>query len=157
MVAESTMTSRQQSTQGFTLLELLVVMFLAAITIGVVATQFSGVASGFELKAESRKLAALLRHTRTRAISHSLSLGVVSLADGVQYQILPDGDEVALPEGIYLSINPGADEVVFAQPGVYFYPDGSSSGGTLQLKSDAGDYTVEVNWLTGEVALAHQN
>ena len=151
------MMSRQQSVQGFTLLELLVVMFLVALTIGFVAPRFSGVTSGSELKTESRKLVALLRHSRTRAISQSLSLGIVSLDDGLQYQILPDGDEVALPEGVHLSINPEADEVVVAQPGIYFYPDGSSNGGTLQLQSDAGDFTVEVNWLTGEVALVHQN
>ena len=151
------MMSCQRSAQGFTLLELLVIMFLAALTIGVVATRFSGATSGSELKTESRKLVALLRHTRTRAISQSLSMGVVSLDDGTQYQILPDGDEVALPEGGHLSINPGADEVVVVQPGIYFYPDGSSNGGTLQLQSDAGDFTVEVNWLTGEVALAHQD
>lgn len=151
------MMSRQQSVQGFTLLELLVVMFLMALTIGFVATRFSGATSGSELKTESRKLVALLRHTRTRAISQSLSMGVISLDDGAQYQILPDGDEVVLPGGIHISIKPGTDEVVVNQPGIYFYPDGSSNGGTLQLKSDAGDFTVEVNWLTGEVAFAHQN
>tara|TARA_R110000822_G_scaffold59736_35_gene149233 strand:- start:8899 stop:9354 length:456 start_codon:yes stop_codon:yes gene_type:complete len=150
------MISRQRSVQGFTLLELLVVMFLAALTIGVVATRFSGVTSGAELKTESRKLVALLRHTRTRAISQSLSLGVVSLGDGTQYQIVPGGDEIVLPEGVHISINPGADEAVVNQPGIYFYPDGSSNGGTLQLQSTVGDFTVEVNWLTGEVAFANR-
>lgn len=149
--------SNRRAVRGFTLLELLVVMFLAAMAIGVVATRFSGVTSGTELKAESRKLVALLRHTRARAISQSLTLHLAPLDDGSQYQILPGGDQITLPKGIYLSITPSAEEVIVNQPGIYFYPDGSSNGGGVELESTAGEINVEVNWLTGEVALDRQD
>lgn len=32
---------------------------------------------------------------------------------------------------------------------IHFFPDGSSSGGTMQL----GSYIIEVDWLTGRVAI----
>lgn len=142
--------------RGFTLLELLVVIFLAALTIGIVAARFSGATGGAELKKEARQLVALLRHTRSRAISQSLSLGIVSQEDGEQYQIQPDGEQIDLPTGIRIAINPNTEGAAISQPGVFFYPDGSSNGGTLQLQAEEGEISVLVNWLTGEVALAEQ-
>lgn len=38
--------------------------------------------------------------------------------------------------------------------GVHFYPDGSSSGGGLELESPAGRRAIGINWLTGEVSLS---
>lgn len=150
------MNSNQRTKRGFTLLELLVVIFLAALTIGIAATRFSGAASSSELKAESRKLIALLRHTRAKAVSQSQSMGLIALAEGTGYQITPNGDEVELPEGIHLSVQLGAGEIVVNEPGIYFYPDGSSNGGSVALTSPVGEFSVDVNWLTGEVAVANQ-
>jgi len=143
----------RRATRGFTLLELLVVMFLVTLTAGVVASRLSGATGGSELKVEARKLITLLRHTRARAISQSLSLGVGTAGDGSQYQIHPGDDQITLPEGLLITITPETDGVAAGQPFIYFYPDGSSNGGVLELQSAAGSYTLRVNWLTGEVAL----
>ena len=37
--------------------------------------------------------------------------------------------------------------------GIKFYPDGSSSGGTVAFAWNGRSYAIDVNWLTGNVAL----
>ncbi|WP_461519369.1 GspH/FimT family pseudopilin [Porticoccus sp.] len=147
------MLTERRASRGFTLLELLVVLFLVSLMVGVAATRFSAGSESAELKAEARKLVALLRQTRAKAVSESISCGVAIPSDTVGYLLLPDARDVQLPEGIHLVIEPLTEDLSFAQPGIFFYPDGSSNGGTLTLSTENGSWQLGVNWLTGEVAL----
>ncbi|MFC6669230.1 GspH/FimT family pseudopilin [Marinobacterium aestuariivivens] len=38
-------------------------------------------------------------------------------------------------------------------PSIRFYPDGSSSGGTVVLTGSGGRYEIGVDWLTGRVRI----
>ncbi|TNE75954.1 MAG: type II secretion system protein GspH [Gammaproteobacteria bacterium] len=150
------MREHHRQVAGFTLLELLVVLFLVSLAIGVAATRFSAGTESAELRTEARKLVALLRQTRTRAVSESLSLGVAPVPEKFAYQLQPEGKEVLLPEGLSLNIAADNRDVSSMRPGIFFYPDGSSNGGTLTLSSDNGSRQLAVNWLTGEVAIVDE-
>ncbi len=41
--------------------------------------------------------------------------------------------------------------------GIRFYPNGSSTGGTIDLKMEGRAYEIRVNWLTGRVSTASVN
>ncbi|TNF08130.1 MAG: hypothetical protein EP323_01950, partial [Gammaproteobacteria bacterium] len=120
------------------------------------ATRFSAGTESAELKTEARKLVALMRQTRARAVAESLSLGIVTLPENNSYQVLPGGMKVELPEKVSLYIDPANQDVTTTRPGIFFYPDGSSNGGLLTLSSDNGSWQLSVNWLTGEVAIVEQ-
>jgi general secretion pathway protein H len=40
---------------------------------------------------------------------------------------------------------------------IRFFPNGSSTGGTINLKSKGNAYEIRVNWLTGRVSTAALN
>lgn len=142
--------------RGFTLLELLVVLFLVSLVVGVSATRFSAGSDSAELRSEARKLVALLRQTRAAAVSESLTLGIAPGPKSNAYQLQPGDREVGLPEGMTLNVDPANRDVAATGPEIFFYPDGSSNGGTLTLSSEYGSWQLEVNWLTGEVAIVEQ-
>ena len=54
--------------RGFTLVELLVVLVIAALILALVGTSISRSISGAEMRNAARQVAASLRYTRTRAI-----------------------------------------------------------------------------------------
>lgn len=129
------------------------VLFLVSLLVGVAATRFSAGNDSAELRSEARKLVALLRQTRAVAVSESLTLGIAPGPKTNAYQLQPGDREVGLPEGMTLNVDPANRDVMATGPEIFFYPDGSSNGGTLTLSSEYGSWQLEVNWLTGEVAI----
>lgn len=139
--------------RGFTLVEVIVVMVIIALTLGLVATSLSRSISGAEAREAGRKMVAALRYTRTQAIlSKSEQVFTVDL-DAKAYEA-PGRERVVLPEGVELQLTTAASEVVRDQVGaIRFFPDGGSTGGRVDLNVNGRDYVVHVAWLTGEARL----
>lgn len=145
---------RRRANAGFTLLELLVVMVILTVVATVTAVRFSGGIDQARLRAESRQLVALLRAARTEAMVSSTVTGIDSDTHDTSYLSYPAQQRIELPEGIAIDIASQAVSSGAAQNAIRFYPDGSSSGGDIQLSSPAGSFAITVGWLTGEVSLA---
>ena len=147
-----------RSNRGFTLLELLVVITIMALVIGVTSARYSGSNPAVKLKAESRQLVSHLRHTRVRALSESRILSVSIVDGGQAYQVDPGAKIVSLSAPIVMTLHPLTHGPKFSADSISFYPDGSSSGGSVTLSTTAGESTsnekVDVNWITGEVSHA---
>ena len=61
---------------------------------------------------------------------------------------------MTLPDGIDITIETARQEQVSeGEAGIRFYPDGSSTGGNIQLSRGETVWRIDVNWLTGEVRL----
>jgi general secretion pathway protein H len=45
-----------------------------------------------------------------------------------------------------------SDKISPSSTGIRFYPNGSSTGGTIDIKSGGSAYEIRVNWLTGRVS-----
>ncbi len=122
--------------RGFTLIELLVVMLLIGI---VSAMVFVTVSSGF-LKSSEKKFVQDFRQTITRARSASLARGIpiFFLIDGENRKYSIKGKKWKdIPESIQVE----GSGIGQYRPGVFhviFYPDGSSSGGEIDLKWSSG-------------------
>jgi len=152
------------SSGGFTLLELLVVLALAGLLMSVVPSLISAAVPGTALRIESRDLAASLRESRNRAIAIGQKLDVTIEFDPPQY-IVANEKPHELPAGI--TITAGKDpqlrsDFSLRQFGqnyedrftVRFYPDGSSSGAVITLRSSPLAYSIMVDWLLGSVSMA---
>ena len=131
---------------AFTLLELLVVLAIAAGLAALVAPQLARFASLVELKAAARETAAALRGARGRAIASGRE---TALALGTRLPRHP---------GIALELVVAHSEVLGAGTGASrFYPDGSSSGGrvrlTLEGHGGSEAQVVDVDWLTGRIVV----
>jgi len=139
--------------RGFTLVELLVVLVIAALALSLVGTSISRSISGAEMRSAARKVAASLRYTRTHAILTKSEQ--VFLVD-TEKRTFQAGDRKVeeLPEGMNVELNTARSELTSETAGgIRFYPDGGSTGGNVRLEANGRVYQVNVTWLTGEASL----
>ncbi|HET6906833.1 MAG TPA: GspH/FimT family pseudopilin [Rhodanobacteraceae bacterium] len=138
--------------RGFTLLEILAVLALLGIALAVTAFSLDGGLDRARLDASARDIVAALRHTRTRAlVEHrpqwfTLDLNARTFAS-------PGRDPQGIPGGTVLHVTSAAEDV--QHPGearIRFFPDGSSTGGNIELTRKNREVRIDVDWLTGAVA-----
>ncbi len=141
---------------GFTLVEMLFVMIIAAVALTLVGTSISRSISGAEMRTAARKLAASLRYTRTHAIL--VKSEQVFLIDAENHSYTAPGREpVVLPEGMNVQLTTARSELTSENVGgIRFYPDGGSTGGHVLLEANERIYRVNVAWLTGEASVQRE-
>lgn len=138
---------------GFTLLEILAVLALIGLALAVTAFSLDGGLDRARLDASAREVAAALRHTRTRAmVEHrpqwfTLDLDRCTFAS-------PGRDPEAFSSDTALRVTSAAEDT--GKPGIArirFFPDGSSTGGNIELRRKQREVRIDVDWLTGAVAM----
>lgn len=138
---------------GFTLFELLVVMAVIAMAVVAVSTLYPSPSSGTQVKATALLAASRLRDLRAAAMTTGSER--VATIDVTRRVIrFSDGHAaLQLNRAIAVAVT-GADSERRSTTvaGVRFFPNGSSSGATIELRSERQAYEIRVNWLTGRVS-----
>ena len=143
---------RRRRSGGFTLVELLVVLVIAALLISVIPPLFSAAIPGVQLKGAARELAAALRYARGRAVARQETSAVTLDVEARQYRVSGRGQSFSLPKNLELELFAARSEQTGGSAaGIRFYPDGSSTGGRVTLSAGERAYKVDVDWLTGRV------
>lgn len=138
---------------GFTLIEVLVVLVMLAIIAGTVAFNMSGSMKATKIRAASKDLVAALRYTRSQAVVKHAEQRLVIDVENKSYQA-PGKKKVTFPEGMELKVFAAESEVPSdSQAGFRFFSDGSSTGGRVTLIYDDRFWRINVAWLTGEIRL----
>jgi len=139
--------------RGFTMLEMMLVLVIAAMAMGVMLS-FSGKgASAADLKASARSIASGLRQAQTTAMQTRRDTQLKLDVETRQF-LLPDGSLHQLPEGIELQLYTAESEKLSDRIGaIRFHPDGSSTGGRVTVAIGERKYLVDVDWLTGRVTI----
>ncbi|NHI02080.1 GspH/FimT family pseudopilin [Oceanimonas sp. MB9] len=138
---------------GFTLLELLVVLTIATLALAVALPRFAALLPGAELKSYSRQTAALLRLARSQALATGDTVTLTLSAEQRHTRLSGQATVYDWPDGVKLSLFDTETTLasqVHAE--LAFYPDGASSGGTLQLTGAGRQYRIHVDWLSGRVS-----
>jgi general secretion pathway protein H len=139
---------------GFTLLELLIVLAIAAASFAMVGPQVSSGLSTMRLNTAANDMASALRFTRSRAISNIREAEFFLDVEGHRYRVTGRQKEYRVPESIHLKLLTAESEIVGEGQGIIrFFPDGSSTGGRITLEAGQRKRLVDVNWLTGHIAI----
>ena len=139
--------------QGFTLVEVLVVLVIASLVLAMVGTSISRNISGAEMRTAASKVAASLRYTRTQAILTKSEKVFLVDTEKLTYQAA-EREAQELPEGMTVELNTARSELTSETAGgIRFYPDGGSTGGNVRLEANGRIYKVNVAWLTGEASV----
>lgn len=140
-------TSRTETQAGFTLLELLAVLVIMALSATAVMTVGRSSLESARVRSFLVESEALFRDARTAAITTHTQTAVLIDVKGRRLS-LEGGRSLDVPQGVSLDAKvalPKGD----ALPAVRFYPSGSSSGGELAFGFRGRSYGLRINWLTG--------
>ncbi|MGY4493714.1 pilus assembly FimT family protein [Pseudomonas sp. TE3610] len=133
--------------QGFTLLEMLVVIVLIGVAAGLVGYGLQrGLHSAGERKAVVQMVEAL-RASRVQAIVTGQPAR--TRFDLQSHRIEAAGKVHAWPADMQVQLHTAAE----LGPSFEFYPDGGASGGHLLLIDGPQRWRIDVSWLTGAVNL----
>ena len=145
---------RDRRAAGVTLLELLIVLMIIAFVTAIVVPTLGGGVSTADLKSATREVASGLRYARDQAIAkRTESLLVIDL-DARTFSLPPDAHLHKLPEKLDLKLFTAQRDLVSEKVGaIRFFPDGGSNGGRITLAAGERKFDVDVDWLTGRVAI----
>jgi general secretion pathway protein H len=134
---------------GFTLIEMIVVLAILAGMVGLVVARGPQRSVTLDLRVAANGVAQALRGAQARAIRTDRP--VLFTLDAVHhaYQV-GDTAAVPLPAAFDLAMRSATG---VGRGGIRFAPDGSASGGTIELAAGARRIKIEVSWLTGRVSV----
>lgn len=136
--------------RGFTLLEVMMVIVLVAAATALAAGLLGVGRSGRELRAAVATVASELRYARTRALMTGQAQ-VFALDLGQRTWQAAD-HHGRLPSDLQVTFDAVREEQRAPRElAIRFFPDGSSTGGRVSLRTRGVGWRVDVRWLTGEV------
>jgi len=144
----------RQHAAGVSLLELMIVLMIMAIVAALVVPMFGGGVSNTQLRSAARQLASGLRLARSEAVAQRRETFLVVDVAGRRFKVDRDPKEHALPHDVDLKLYTAQKDLVDEKVGsIRFYPDGGSNGGRITVGSGERKYEIDVDWLTGRVAI----
>lgn len=148
------MTIAVKTAQGFTLLELIIVLVISVLGFAVVGSNISSGNQSTRLQAAARDIASALRYAHGQALMSRQPVSVaVNLAEN-SYRISNRNKIYHLDERIEISLTVAEEELDKGQEGsIRFFGDGSSTGGRIVLEWGNQLRRIDVNWITGAVAI----
>jgi len=161
--------------KGFSLIELVIVLTILALSVALVTSSMSNLARTIELKAAAKKVSGILRYYRSEAVnkgsvyqvlfdpeSRAVKVQSISLtepADETEADQKKEGEGAktlyGLPEGVQMKeLDFPSTEYPCDLPAVEFYPNGGSNGGSVLINSpERKGYKIKVDFLTGMVEI----
>ena len=142
-----------QKQTGFTLIEVIVVMVMIAVLGGMVASSMTDGLRKAKIRAVSKNLVSAMRYTRGQAVVKHEQKTITFNVEDKTYQA-PRKKVVHIPDEIDINVYTADSEVADETIGsIRFFSDGSSTGGWVKLTHKNKIWKINVNWLTGEIAM----
>jgi len=143
-----------QGCKGFTLLELVVVLFVVVLGFSVIGLNLSSGNDSTEIKAAARDIVSALRYARGQALmTHEEATVALDLSDN-SYTVSGRDKLYHIPEAIDVTVVTAQTELTGeGTASIRFFADGSSTGGRVTLERGNASWKIDINWLTGQIEL----
>jgi general secretion pathway protein H len=147
------MTWRSNSTRGFTLVEMIVVVAILGLVLAMVAARGPLGLHTLTARAAANELASGFRQARARAIADNRPVAVNIDLAGHRWRVGADRP-TELPRDLDIAVLTIAGQSAGGTAAdIRFLPDGSSTGGRVELKDAGRRMRIGVDWLNGRVSV----
>ncbi len=141
--------------RGVTLIEVLVALTIATLLAAAAVPALGRALDRARASGSSRELVAALKTARIEARSTGHDALFRLDVESHVYNVAGHDRVLRTPHGATLTLLTAESERLGTTSGaIRFFPDGSSTGGTVTLEYRGREQHVEVDWLTGHVRAA---
>lgn len=135
----------------------MLVLVIAALLAAVAVPGFEPLMARAKLYSATRDIASALRHARGQAMIRGRETEFELDLAKHTYRVTGRDKTYHLPPQIGLGLYTAEAETVDEDLGkIRFYPDGSATGGRVDLQGGGRKRAVDVSWLTGEVKIREE-
>jgi general secretion pathway protein H len=141
------------SSRGFTLLELIVVLFIISLVMVLILPSFSGFGEN-KLKSEAREMASILRYMNDSATSRKETfLMKFDLDEGTVYWKGPDGEKKKKFDDITGVTTQSTGKVAKGEITFFFEPLGIRENLSVHMSKGNKEMAITLNHLSGKVKI----
>jgi general secretion pathway protein H len=140
---------RFRQSHGFTLLELIIVMFLISLIFGISAVFFVNSLPSGKFNATVRDIASSVRHAHSLAQINGEAQTVTIDIEGKKYGMAGKELKPFPPNVLVKVIDPFSQEVVEGQYAFHFSPSGGCDGGTIVVWNAKRTVSIVVDPVVG--------
>ncbi len=145
---------RVNTTCGFTIFELLVVLAIVSLVMAIAVPRLSGTVTTSEIRSAARSLAAGMRWARSEAIYTNRPVNFQVDVKERRFGMTQKGPMRRLPENAQITLHTARSQLLDEEKGhIRFFPDGGSSGGRVTLATERLTQYVDIDWLTGRISI----
>jgi prepilin-type N-terminal cleavage/methylation domain-containing protein len=138
---------------GFTLLEVIIVIFLVTLILGMSTVFFAGFLPSARFSATGREMSAVIRHARSLARMNMEKKAVIIDLDSRVYGIEGLITKSFPPEMKITVLDPVSGEMERGKYPIIFHPTGGMEGGTIILSSNKKVMRIETDPISGAVMI----
>lgn len=139
---------------GFTLLEVILVLFLISLILGLSTIFFANTLPSSRLNATAREISATIRHARDLALINGEKQTITINLDSRYYQ-LEGVSQKNIPSGIALQvIDPLLGEIRQGEYSLIFNATGAMEGGTIVLSTEKKAVSIQLDPIVGSVVIS---
>jgi type II secretion system protein H len=143
---------KRNDNKGFTLLEMILVIFLMTLIVGISVVVFSRSLPSQKVDATAREIMAVFRQARSNAITSGKWQVLTVEIEGKTFGIDEGGATHTIPDNVSIRvIDPLYGEVVVGGYRFVFAPSGVTEGGTIVLSAGKKVVTLEIDPIVGAV------
>jgi general secretion pathway protein H len=141
---------------GFTLLELLVVLVIIGLVLALIPGFMLRGQPGLDVDVAARALADALRETRSQAVLQNREQLFALDVEERLFRVGEQRASVQIDKNIAITFQTARSLLMSDTIGrIRFFPDGSATGGRIGLTLNGHHAEVLVDWLTGLISIDH--